>query len=253
MGLPDRFRGPHVVVLRTEAVKKENAMKFKSAVYTQASGSIGGITYSHNIGGMYARARATPKNPNSTFQQTVRAAIAQLTSFWLTGLNDAQRTGWATYASNVVVLDRLGESRYITGLNHFVRSNVPRIQADVGIVGTAPTVYNLGDVTQPTATIQTGGATLELAFNSGDEWTGEVGSVMLISLSNQQNPTKMFFKGPYRYVTSIAGAVSPAPTSPAVVTCRETVAADNKVFLMVRVSRVDGRLSLPFLLGSTWE
>ena len=43
-------------------------MKFTSQVYTQASGSVGGLTYSHNRSGMYTRARSTPTDPASTLQ-----------------------------------------------------------------------------------------------------------------------------------------------------------------------------------------
>ena len=226
-------------------------MKFKSQVYTQASGSIGGITYSHNQGGMYTRARATPTNRNSSQQQVVRAAIAQLTSFWLNTLTPTQRAGWATYAQNVVVLDRLGESRYITALNHFCRSNVPRIQAAGGIVGDAPTTFNLGDVTPPTIEVLSGGLTANVAFTNTDDWASEANSLLLIHFSRQQNPSINYFKGPYRYTAKVAGNSTP-PTSPYVATLPFPVATGNQLFAKISVSRVDGRLSLPFLLADTF-
>ena len=50
-------------------------MLFKSAAFTQASGSVGGLTFAHNRGGMYTRARSIPVNPKT--QQTGRCREAQ--------------------------------------------------------------------------------------------------------------------------------------------------------------------------------
>ncbi|KKM06452.1 hypothetical protein LCGC14_1743870, partial [marine sediment metagenome] len=47
-------------------------MLFKSGLITQGSGSIGGLTASHNRGGMYFRARTIPTNPATSFQTVVR-------------------------------------------------------------------------------------------------------------------------------------------------------------------------------------
>jgi hypothetical protein len=226
-------------------------MKFKSQVYTQASGSIGGVTYSHNIGGMYTRARATPKNPNSTGQQAMRAYIAELTSRWTNILTADQRAACKTYAANVTVLDKLGESRFLTAMNHYVRSNSYRKRLSLALVDDAPTVFNLGDVTLPTISIVAGGLTCNVAFTSEDEWCTENGAAMGIFFSRQQNPTIDFFKGPYLLNNAVIGNSSPPPTNPKLCTLEFPVAAGNRLFAQLRVSRADGRLSLPFQVLDT--
>jgi len=55
-------------------------MKFKSPILSQASGSIAGITFSHNRGGMYVRARAVPTNPGSPQQHRSEEHTSELQS-----------------------------------------------------------------------------------------------------------------------------------------------------------------------------
>ena len=69
-------------------------MKFKSALVTQASGSVGGMTFSRNRYGMYTRAKGLPVNPNSEFQQAVRQIFSGLSSAWNGVLTSGQRSGW---------------------------------------------------------------------------------------------------------------------------------------------------------------
>lgn len=222
-------------------------MKFKSQMVTEASGSIGGITYSHNRGGMYTRSRATPTNPNTTYQQAVRGTVAQLTSLWLNLLTAGQREAWDTYAENVPLPDALGEPRNVGGLAMYVRSNVGRIQAALVRVDAAPTVFNLGDYTDPViGVISAGGGTASIAFTVGDDWVGEDDAGMLLYASRGVNASINYFKGPYRFGDSIDGDGVTPETSPYSLTLPFTVALDQRCFLMARVSRADGRLSAPF-------
>lgn len=120
-------------------------MKFKSQVYTQASGSIGGTTYSRNKGGMYTRSRAVPTDPGTSRQSVMRAAMGSLVSRWISTLTEVQRQAWRTYAQNVTVTDRLGDQIQISGQNHFIRSNAPRVQANLSLVDDAPTIFDTGE------------------------------------------------------------------------------------------------------------
>lgn len=223
-------------------------MLFKSQVFTQASGSVGGLTYSRNAGGMYTRARAIPVNPASLQQQEVRNAIGVLTARWVETLTQAQRDDWAVYAGNVTLINRLGEALPVAPLAQYVRSNVPRIQAGLPIVDDAPTVFDLGSFSMPgplTATAPTG---LSLPFTNADDWANEDDAAMLIYVSRPQNPSVNFFKGPYRLAGSILGDGTTPPASPAVLVAPFPLNAGQKVFLQGRVTRADGRLSTPFQL-----
>lgn len=219
-------------------------VKFKSQVFTETSGSIGGVTYSHNRGGMYTRARAVPVNPNSPEQQLVRSIVANLTSLWNDVLTAGQRTGWNTYAANVLIPDRLGEPRNIGGLGQYVRSNVSAIQAlgATARVDDAPSLFNLGGFTMPTLAVAAP-SDLVVSFDVTDGWYTSGGRMFLYS-SRPQNPTINYFKGPYR----LAGNVVQPDASPKILTAPFTFAAGQRVFVFGRVWRTSGRLTLPFYM-----
>jgi len=222
-------------------------MKFKSQVYTEAAGSIGGITYSHNRGGMYTRCRAIPTNPATEFQQAVRGYVAQLTSLWQNTLTVGQRVAWDAYAELVPLPDKLGEPRNVGGLGMYVRCNVPRLQAGEPRVDDGPTDYTLGDYTPPNLGNATEAAqTADLTFTTTDDWANEDDAAMLVYLSRGLSPAINFFKGPYRYAHKIEGDGITPPTSPATITVPFAITEGQKLFARVQVTRADGRLSSPF-------
>lgn len=226
-------------------------MKFKSPLISQASGSVGGATYSHNRGGMYIRNRTIPTNPASQFQVAIRNFVTALTSGWLSLLTAVQRAGWDNYADLVHLPDSLGDPRNVGGLGMYVRSNVPRLQAGLPQVNDAPTIYNLGEFTTPAITsITASTSVMILTFDNTDEWANEDDAGLLILGSRGQNESINFFKGPYRYADKIEGDAITPPTSPANVTIPFPLAVDQKVFCQFRVTREDGRLSGLFRLGA---
>ena len=89
----------------------------------QASGSIAGTTHARNRFGNYVRARTKPVNPNSASQGAVRTALSYLAMIWASLLTAAERTSWNTYAAAVAIKNRLGETVYGTGFNHFIGWN----------------------------------------------------------------------------------------------------------------------------------
>lgn len=222
-------------------------MKFRPLLGTDLSGSVGGVTASHNRGGAYFRNRAIPVNPNTPFQQAVRGFLATLTSLWNNTLTPAQRTAWDTYALNVLIPDSLGEPRNIGGLGQYIRSNVPRLQNGLPRVDTAPIIFNLGESTNPSFdTFVAAVDTFNVNFTVADAWVSEDDAAMLISSSRSQNATINFFKGPYRNVAAILGDSGAPPASPVVTLAAFPIEIGNRTFIQTRVSRADGRLSLPF-------
>lgn len=178
-------------------------MKYKSALMTEASGSIGGITASRNAGGAYFRARVVPINPSSLFQQAVRSYLALIASIWATVLTPTARTSWHDYATNVPLNDSLGDSRTRSGIAHYTRANVPRLQAGLDRVDDAPVLFVKGPT--PNA------AALELAVVGddialqGDVQIGApiVAGHLLVYQGIPQNPSRNFYKGPWRYVDKV--------------------------------------------------
>lgn len=222
----------------------------KTTVIAQPSGSLGGIVFSHNRGGQYMRNRSIPTNPNSIFQQTVRAAMASLAARWTDTLTAVQRLAWDTYAENVPLPNRVGDPINVGGLGMYVRSNVPRIQFGLAVVDDAPTTFNLGEWTAPGITSITASTSVAIiTFEEADAWLDEDGSAMLIWDSDPKSPGVNYFKGPYKPSGTILGdAVTPL-TSPQNVNLTHAPSAGNKTFLKMRVTRADGRLSSIFRDG----
>lgn len=218
-------------------------MKIISPLVSSMSGSVAGLTGSRNRGGLYFRARAVPTNPQSAFQTAVRNAVTTIVGRWNSVLTQAQRDAWDVYALNVTVTDTLGQSRNLSGQQHFVRSNVPRIQTGFAVVDDAPTVFDLGDYTLPSIGAGALGQEIELTFDNSDAWANEDDAAMLLYASREQNPGIGFFKGPYRFADSVDGDATTPPTSPATITPPFPITADNRIFAQVRVIRADGRLS----------
>lgn len=217
-------------------------MLFTSQIITKASGSIGGLTASHNRFGQYFRARVTPVNPSTARQIVVRQAMTTLAVRWQT-LTSQQRQQWLTYAENVPVVNRVGDTVVLTALNHYIRSNVPRIQTGLAIVDNGPTIFSLASFTTPiiTLTVFQGLIQASVAFTDTDDWAG-LGGGLVISGGREVSQSILFFKGPFKFGQPLLGAAMP-PTSPDVQIFEQTGTVGNKAYVRFRASNPDGRLS----------
>jgi hypothetical protein len=225
-------------------------MLFKSALVTQASGSVGGVTAAHNAGGLYLRARSIPVNPNTPAQQAARNAMAQLTTRWQQTLTAAQRTAWSTYAANVPLVNSLGDARLVSGMNMYVRSNAPRVVAGADVVDAGPTTYSLATFTPVTATGSEGGADIDVEYTDTDDWAIAEGGHLIVQASAQISPTINFFKGPFVFAATADGAAV-APASPLNIPRSPADTEGNKVYIRVRASNPDGRLSASQIVAIT--
>jgi hypothetical protein len=225
-------------------------VKFKSAVITQASGSIGGLTASHNRGGMYFRARAIPVNPGSPQQDGVRSAFSSLATAWTDDLTPAQRDGWNDYATNAIVTDVFGDERRISGINHFIRSNALRLQAGLAQINVAP-LFTTG-VTFGTPTIDAWDLALQeidIAYNPA-LWRTQTGGALLTFISRPQGTGITYFRGPYRFAGAILGDSGSPPSSPQTLSLPFTYAATQVAFGYTRAILADGRISSPAYFSS---
>lgn len=223
-------------------------MKFKSQLVTQASGSIGGVTFSHNRGGMYMRARSIPTDPATVQQTAIRGFVASLSSLWNGLLTPAQRLAWDIYALGTKLPDALGEPRNIGGLGHYIRSNVPRLQVGLDRVDDGPASNGLEEFTNPSFdTFDPDSNDFAVNFDVADDWATEAGGALLVFASRAQNASINFFKGPYRTTTTPIPGESPGPiTSPSTQAIPFEFALGQKVFVYTRATGADGKLSAPF-------
>lgn len=217
----------------------------------QMRGRLGGTIFSHNRGGNYAKNFVKPTNPASPEQVAVRGRMTLLVDKWISVLTALQRTGWKTYGDNVAMTNKVGDTIFLTGQQHYIRSNSPRLQAGLSRIDDAPVIFDLGNYTQPTMSL-TGGASGDIlvAFTEGDQWVSADNAGMIVGFSRQQNPTINYFMGPFQFADSIDGDSATPPTTPETITSPFLYAADNKAFGHIRVSQADGRLSTPVIISA---
>ena len=219
-------------------------MLIDSALFSRGSGSLGGLTLSHNSGGIYLRARTIPTNPNTPPQQDVRAAMASLVNRWTNVLTLQQRDAWESYAASTPLTGPLGDARNVSGQNMYTRGNVNRAILPLPVADVAPVVFNLGSFTllgTPIAAVA--GQTFSITFTATDAWANEDDAALLCFVSRPQNATINFFNGPYRFAGLVAGDAITPPTSPFVATTPFTFVADQRLYARYVVTRADGRLS----------
>jgi len=221
-------------------------MKFKSAVITAGSGSVGGLTVSHNSAGMYFRGRSTPTDPSSLQQNLCRNALSFLSNYWLNTLTAGQRTEWDTYAGNVTILDKFGDAIYISGFNHFLRSNTFRKRIGIAVIADGPANFNKGEFTSPQITCSEAAQTVSVAFNAADDWANEDDAWLAVYSSRPQNLSINFFKGPYQLAGYVQGIAAGPAVSPLNATSPFAFTAGQKIFARINVVRADGRLSNSF-------
>lgn len=235
-------------------------MLFKSQLLTQASGSVGGLTFSHNSAGMYTRARAIPTNPNSAGQVAVRMYFDQAIQMWTDTLTEAQRQNWRDYAANTPVTNKLGDTVNLSGQNMYIRTVIAALRGGLDIEGdyanftVAPTTFNTGDPgTLSFLTFSAGTDTAVITIAGAPAWAADDLGVIFLQSSLPQNPSVNFYRGPFRGVTSTTGDSGTPITVASIVTDALVppidFAAGQKAFLRARVLQSDGRLSTPFILS----
>lgn len=126
--------------------------KFLAGVgFGQASGSVGGSTYSHNRFGPYIRNRAVPTNPQTASQLQARSRFGNLSQTWRT-LTAAQRLAWNTQAPTVILVDALGQQYSPTGQQYFVGLNANRILLGLAQATTPPAQQTAAVITSASFT-----------------------------------------------------------------------------------------------------
>jgi hypothetical protein len=210
------------------------------------SGSIAGNTFARNRFGNYVRSRTKPVNPRSTAQANVRTNLAFCTNRWHSFLVAGQRAGWDAYAAAVAMKNKLGDTTFITGFNHYIRSNVLRkIQLDT-VVDAGPAILSLPEKPINFYVTPTVAGGLSVSFDIGQDWWDEPTGLLIVFMGQPQLKSRNYFAGPWKRV----GAVSGTQESPKIfATPPYTIALNQKIWFYGRISRVDGRLSEPVVVS----
>jgi len=223
-------------------------MKIKSALVTQISGSIGGMTGSRNRGGNYLRARAIPTDPSSAAQQRMRAIFAFSSSGWA-GLTAAQRAAWSLFGENVPVTDALGDSINLSGQQWYVASVSTRVNANISPVSDGPTVFTRPEVGELDTLTAEPPDEIAFTYDATQLWATETGGALIVQVGRPQGAGVNFFRGPWRTAGTILGDDTTPPTSPAAIASPFALTDDQNVWVRVIATTADGRVSAPVILG----
>lgn len=214
---------------------------------TQISGRIGGDVHARNKSGNYIRAGTKPTNPNTARQQAVRSAIAELCARWGNILTAVQRTAWNLYASNVAMKNRLGQTIFLSGFNHFIRSNTWLCRLGGTIIDAGPVVFEL-PAKDPAFSMSASEATQQITWGYDDtlDWANVTDSWLLLYQGQPQNPQRNSFGGPWRLCSQLAGVTGAPPASPLITGVVFAIAEGQRLWGYARILREDGRISEKF-------
>lgn len=213
----------------------------------QFSGSIAGNTFARNRFGNYLRAKTKPVNPNSPGQAIVRSVLAFLTAAWSQTLTPDEREQWNLYGKNVAMKNKLGEVIFLTGFNHYIRSNTLLKLRGEALVSAGPAIFEL-PAKDPTirVTIEVHESRTNLYFDADMDWVKEDGGWLFILEGMPQNPQRNFFGGPYLGIKDKHGEAATPIESPEHFTHLHVLSEGQKVWYQFRIQRADGRISEPF-------
>ncbi len=210
-------------------------MKFLSSVWSSASGSIGGTTYSTGQGGLIAKARKVPTNPNTIAQQSIRSAMGTASNNWGNVLSAAQRQSWEDYASLTPLTNSLGQEIIVSGVQMYQRFASVRgflgLSSESGVtvtsgLGQAPTA-----VTGSQATNE-----FDVKLGPGASDDGNVYCTISAALSPGMNSVK-------RALTLVGQVAVMADDTEGLVPSNVTLVAGQRYVLRSRIVYEDGRLS----------
>lgn len=211
------------------------------------SGKVGGIVFSHNRGGQYARTHVIPTNPNTTRQASVRATFGALANTWSTTLSAAQRQAWTDFSNNVTVPNRIGQQVHLSGIAMFSKANSVRVQAALPIVPDGPLINSLANFTAPIPNVPlaTGDAFVAFTVDAGDEWQ-DVGGFISLYAAKTQNEAINFFRGPFQFQSTFLGGTATLTGISLNLASLVTGVSGQKIPYRILSSAPDGRPSQVF-------
>ncbi len=128
------------------------------------SGSEAGTVHSHNKGGTYTRQRTVPTNPQTTRQMAQRDKISNFSKEWVNDLDQSQRDAWTVFAQENPVIDRLGQSIFLSGIQMFVKLNARIAEASDIAINEPPLDLIVTQLTKASQSFDKGAGQISIDF-----------------------------------------------------------------------------------------
>jgi hypothetical protein len=175
-----------------------------SSFPAEARGKLGGVVFSRNAAGAYARTKVNPVQPRSPSQIEVRAAVTYLAQYWRDTMTPTLRAAWEMFASTTPLPNRLGVRKPRSGITAFLRANTFRQRHGIALLTAAPPIG--GEAAMQTATFTATDATgIFIATISPSLAAGEYVDVLRCTAPTSQ--ARNYFSGPFVYATYLITAL----------------------------------------------
>lgn len=182
-------------------------MKIKwGALVVDGRNKIGGQVASKNRAGAYLRNKVTPVNPSSSFQVTVRARLASLSSAWR-GLTAGQRIAWNAAVSDYKKTDIFGDIQNPSGFNLYVKLNSNLINIGVAAISAPPLPVAVSVFTTGTLAAAAGAQTMALTVTPAVQPASET---IIVKATPGQSAGKTFVKSEFRQIGTFTAATAGA-------------------------------------------
>jgi len=223
-------------------------VKFGGGV-TEMRGKLAGNVFSRNAAGAIVRKLTKPINPRTARQMAQRNIMATLVIAW-NGLTQAQRDQWNVYGAATPTLNGIGETIFVAGFNWYVGNNSVIAAAGSPRVDDGPTTLQRAPLEGPyTPSVSEATQLISIVFDNTSDWANEDDAFIQITMSLPHTASSEFIGGPFRVAGFVEGDAITPPTSPATVPVPFPVAVGQRVEVLIKVGRADGRLSTEFRLS----
>ena len=214
----------------------------KSTILAQISGSINGMTFSHNRGGAYARNRSLPSNPGTDRQDQVRTAMASISKAWGTVLDESQREAWRIFGSQQQVQNRIGDTITLSGIAAFNRMNLFRMSTLGQAMVENPPEPTGGEDPPPTflgvdgvQSLEGTPATADIVMNAAS-----TGYSVAVYYAGPIKPGIKYYRGPY-----IGHTTAVVTGTPVNVSLTGLVMPGNDINVALKITLYNTTTSLP--------
>lgn len=169
-------------------------MKFGQPILSsELSGSLAGVVASSSRGGTnYFRVRATPGNPRSFAQTTMRLILTSVAAAWSSILNDAERAAWAAIAPS-----------NSSGIDAYMKSNSNTVLAGLGRLDAAPASLALSTTPEAAPVVDASDHKITFAANA----TGAIAGLN-VYISKPQKSSRLSQQFGFTYAGTIDGVIA---------------------------------------------
>lgn len=178
-----------------------------SALVSDVRNKLNGSVLSKNRYGNYIRNKTTPVNPQTTFQQNARSALAANSQAW-GGLTEAQRLGWKALAQELPFTDIFGDSKILAANSLYCKLNGNLVKATYAPISEAPLKVSVPGFSnlELTATMTAGVLSgLDVTF---DNSAAGADFAVIAYATPAISPGRSFVKNQFRFIGTYSGSSS---------------------------------------------